>query len=64
MVAIWPYKRTRSGLGKLLHQEKNPLGVSTMRKTIIAAASALFIGGAGVATFAVPAFAATSVTSS
>jgi hypothetical protein len=31
-----------------------------MRKTVIAAASALFIGGAGVVAFAVPAFAATT----
>jgi hypothetical protein len=31
-----------------------------MRKTIIATASALFIGGAGVVTFAAPAFAATT----
>ncbi len=33
-----------------------------MRKMIIAAATALFIGGAGVMTFAVPAFAATAAT--
>jgi hypothetical protein len=39
---------------------KAPLGVSTMRTKIIASAAALFIGGAGVLTLAVPAFAATA----